>query len=130
MSTSAEKAKRWAQWIVAYLSLSPFLVALVLATHVYPSSPFAHRARKQCFCARALVWFGCGVLGIIGVVLLSLRPIYGFVAVVIFTVLYEPTSVAIWHQPIMLHYWLPLAVMGLATYGVFVGKEQKSLREG
>ena len=105
------------------MSLGPFAVALDLIMHFFPDTQVIQLMRNSGFYVHSL-WIGCGFLGVITIVLLSLRPLYGYAALVVLMAAYGPISFAVWHQSTMLHYWLPLAAIGCATYGVFVGRQQ------
>jgi hypothetical protein len=124
MSTSGSRAKWLTQWIVGYMSLGPLAVGLDLALHLFPSTPTIQLMRNSSFYVHSL-WLGCGLLGIITVALLRARPLFGYMALVALTAAYAPVSHAVWHQSVMLHYWLPLAAMALGTYGVFVGRHHE-----
>lgn len=127
MSANAGRAKRWAQWLVGYMSLGPFAVALDLAVHLFPTTSAIQVMRNDSPYVHSL-WIGCGFLGVITIALLSLRPLYGYAALVVLVAVYGPISFAVWHQSAMLHYWVPLAATGFATYGVFVGRQLESLK--
>jgi hypothetical protein len=104
------------------MSLGPLAVALDLLVHFFPSTPAIQLMRNNGFYVHAL-WLGCGVLAILSVVLLSVRPLYGYATLVVLTAAYSPVSVAVWHQSTMLHDWLSLAAIAFATYGVFAGSQ-------
>jgi hypothetical protein len=122
MNTPADKARRVAQWIIGYMSLGPFVAGLDLVFHLFPARPGIEVMRNSGFYAHSL-WLGCGVLGIAAIILLRVRPRYGYVALAVLTAAYVPVSSAVWHQSIMLHYWLSLAAIALGTYGVFAGRQ-------
>ncbi|WP_425493891.1 hypothetical protein, partial [Dyella silvatica] len=75
-------------------------------------------------------WIGCGLLAIVTIILLRLRPVPGYVSLVVLTVSYAPASFAVWHHSILLHHWLSLAAIALATYGVFVNQRHVQLERG
>lgn len=121
----ADHAKRLAQWIVGYMAVGPLAVAADLAWHVFPDTPAMQLMRNSGSLAHG-AWLACGLLAFLTIVLLSIRPLYGYISLVVLTAGYAPASFAVWHHSTMLHYWLPLAAIALATYGVFVIQERRS----
>ncbi|MHA6203495.1 hypothetical protein ACXU4B_03610 [Dyella soli] len=121
----ADQAKRLAQWIVGYMAIGPLAVAADLAWHVFPDTPAIQLMRNSGAFAHE-AWLVCGLLAVLTVVLLSFRPVYGYISLVILAAGYAPASFAVWQQSTMLHYWLSLAAIAFATYGVFVIQERQS----
>ncbi|WP_430389950.1 hypothetical protein [Dyella sp. 20L07] len=122
---NADGAKRLTQWIVGYMAVGPLAVAGDLAWHFFPDTPAIQLMRNSGTFAHG-AWIACGLLAVLTAVLLSVRPLYGYISLVVLTASYAPASLAVWHQSTMLHYWLSLAAIALATYGVFVVRERQS----
>jgi hypothetical protein len=118
---SAGGLKLLSQWIVGYMAVGPIAVAADLAWRFLPDKPAIELMRNSGSLAHG-VWMACGLLAVITVVLLSVRPLLGYICLVILTASYAPASFAVWHQPAMMQYWLSLAAIALATYGVFVNQ--------
>jgi hypothetical protein len=125
---TADDAKRLAQWIVGYMAVGPLAVAADLVWHLFPDKPAIQLMRNSDSAAHG-AWIACGILAVVSVVLLSARPRYGYISLVALTASYAPASFAVWHQSILLHYWLSLAAIALATYGVFF-KQRQALPAG
>ncbi|MFC5743754.1 hypothetical protein [Dyella tabacisoli] len=129
MSKSADSAKQLAQWIVGYMAVGPMAVAADLAWHFFPGTPAIQLMRNSGSYVHA-AWIGCGLLAVITIILLRIRPVQGYVSLVVLTASYAPVSFAVWHQSILLHYWASLATIALATYSVFVNQRSVSLEGG
>ncbi|QNK02229.1 hypothetical protein [Dyella telluris] len=95
-----------------------FGVALDLAWHIFPDAPGIEAMRHSDTLALA-AWIGCGVLAIMTVFLLSVRPRLGYLTLVALAACYVPVSLAVWRQFAVLSYWASLAAMSLATYALF-----------
>lgn len=112
------QARRLTQCIVGYMAILPIAVALDLVWPIFPDAPGIDAMRHSDALAHA-AWIGCGVLAIVTVFLLSLRPLLGYLALIALAACYVPVSLAVWRQFAVLSYWASLAAMSLATYAQF-----------
>jgi len=97
VSAATPNPSKFAAYIIAFLTISPFLVALDLALHFLPTFPAIQTMRMAPFIAKAM-WLSLGPLGIATTFLLLRRPVVGLVLCVVFSAISAVAGFMLWQQ--------------------------------
>jgi hypothetical protein len=116
-----------AAYIIAFLTISPFFVALDLALHFLPTFPAVQTMRAAPFIAKAM-WLGLGPLGIATTFLLLRRPMAGLALCVIFSAISAVGGFLLWQQVRPFALLILLVACILAAVGAWRARSNNSFK--
>ena len=97
-STSRSFATDAARWLVAFVSIGPLLFPLDWLFHVFPDRYPAFQRMHGLGLAPKMAWVLCGAIGVATFLLLTRRPVLGFVATLLLATLYVPAAMVMWSR--------------------------------
>ena len=97
MGAVTPKPSKLAAFLVGFMTISPFVVALDLAFHIFPDLPAIQTMRSATLLAKVM-WIALAPLGVATVLLLLRRPVIGFILSVLFALNSAVAGYMLWQQ--------------------------------